>query len=379
MVGVVPQNPHYFEDTVLASDPDALAEAVAEAERWLNSCQKPAIVGGVEIHRFALQDELLALAEGSSIPITTTVLGKSIISETHPLFVGLYGGALSNDVVTRFVEESDCLLLLGTFMTDINLGIYTANLDPRKCIYATSEQLRIRHHHFHNVLLSDFIRELAARRPQPPRREIPQVPSLASERFELKPERPIRISRLIARLNESLNDETIVIADIGDALFAASELVIRGRTEFLSPAYYTSMGFSVPAALGTQMARPDLRTVVIVGDGAFQMTGNELSSLVRHKFPTIVIVLDNGGYGTERYLHPGDFAFNDVQPWAYHKLPEIYGGGRGYLIRTEGEFDAALRQAWADTSGVSLLHVVLDKSDHSRSLKHLTEKLAKRV
>ena len=379
MVSVVPKMPHGFEDTNLTSDPDVLAEAVGEAEQWLNSCQKPAIVGGVEIHRFALQDELLALAEGSQIPITTTMLGKSIISETNPLFVGLYGGAVGKDVVTRFVEESDCLLLLGTFMTDINLGIYTANLDPAKCIYATSEQLRIRHHHYHNVLLSDFMRELAARHPQPPRRKIPEVQSLATQKFVLKPAEPIRVSRMIARLNESLNDETVVIADIGDALFASTELVIRGRTEFLSPAYYTSMGFSVPAALGTQMARPDLRTVVIVGDGAFQMTGSELSSLVRHKFPTIIIVLDNGGYGTERFLHPGKFEFNEIQPWAYHKLPEVYGGGRGYLVRTEGEFDAALREALADTGNLSLIQVLLGKDDHSTSLRRLTEKLSKRV
>jgi indolepyruvate decarboxylase len=379
MVGVVPEMPHRFEDANLESDPDVLAEAVAEAVEWLNHCQKPAIVGGVEIHRFALHDELLALAEGSQIPMTTTMLGKSIISETHPLFVGLYGGAMGNDVVTRFVEESDCLLLLGTFMTDINLGIYTANLDPGKCIYATSEQLRIRYHHYHNVLLPDFMRELAARRPRPPRRSIPQVPSLATQKFVLKADEPIRVSRVIARLNESLDDETIVIADIGDALFSATELVIRGRTEFLSPAYYTSMGFSVPAALGTQMARPDLRTVVIAGDGAFQMTGSELSSLVRHKFPTIIIVLDNGGYGTERFLHPGKFDFNDIQPWAYHKLPEVYGGGRGYLVHTEGEFDAALRQALADRVNLSLIQVVLDKADHSTSLERLTEKLSKRV
>jgi indolepyruvate decarboxylase len=379
MVGVVPEAPHRFEDSQLVSDPDVLAEAVAEAERWLNSCQKPAIVGGVEIHRFGLQDELLTLAEGSQIPITTTMLGKSIIPETHPLFVGLYEGAMGNNEVTRFVEESDCLLLLGTFMTDINLGIYTANLDPSKCIYATSEQLRIRHHHFHNVMLADFMRELAARRPRPPRRSIPKVRSLGNEKFVLAPSEPIRVSRLIARLNESLTDETVVIADIGDALFAATELVIRGRTEFLSPAYYTSMGFSVPAALGAQMARPDLRTVVIVGDGAFQMTGTEFSSLARHKFPAIVIVLDNGGYGTERSLHAGDFAFNDIQPWAYHKLPEVYGGGTGYEVRSEGEFDAALRNAWADTTGPSLIQVHLDPTDQSTALARLTDKLSKRV
>jgi indolepyruvate decarboxylase len=379
MVGVVPAVPHQFQDTQLTSDPEPLAEAVAEAERWLNTCQKPAIVGGVEIHRFNLQDELLALAEGSGIPITTTMLGKSIIPETHPLFVGLYEGAMGNSEVTEFVEDSDCLLLLGTFMTDINLGIYTANLDPGRCIYATSEQLRIRHHHFHNVLLADFIRELAARRPHPPRRPIPKVQSLATKKFLLAPSEPIRISRLIARLNESLTDETVVIADIGDALFAATELVIRGRTEFLSPAYYTSMGFSIPAALGTQIARPHLRTVVLVGDGAFQMTGNELSSLIRNKFPTIVIVLDNGGYGTERFLHPGSFTFNDVQPWAYHRLPEVYGGGAGYLVRTEGEFDAALRSAWTDTKNLSLIQVHLDQADHSTALERLTEKLSKRV
>jgi len=379
MVGVVPEQPHRFEQTQLVSEPDALAEAVSEAERWLNSCQRPAIVGGVEIHRFGLQDDLLALAEGSQIPITTTMLGKSIIPETHPLFVGLYEGAMGNDEVTRFVEQSDCLLLLGTFMTDINLGIYTANLDPGKCIYATSEQLRIRHHHFHNVLLSDFMRELAARRPMPPRRPIPRVRSFASEKFVLEAAQPIRISRLMARLNESLTDETIVIADIGDALFAATELVIRGRTEFVSPAYYTSMGFSVPAALGAQIARPDLRTVVIVGDGAFQMTGAEISSIIRRKFATIVIVLDNGGYGTERFLHAGQFSFNDVQPWAYAKLPEVYGGGTGYEVRTEGDFDAALTRAWADTSGPSLIHVHLDRGDHSTALARLTEKLSKRV
>ena len=195
----------------------------------------------------------------------------------------------------------------------------------------------------------------------------------------LEPAEPIRISRLIARLNESLDDETVVIADIGDALFAATELVIRGRTEFLSPAYYTSMGFSVPAALGTQVARPDLRTVVIVGDGAFQMTGTELSSLVRHKLPTIVIVLDNGGYGTERFLHPGTFKFNDVQPWAYHKLPEVFGGGTGYDVRTEGDFDQALRKALADSSGPSLMQVRLAHDDHSTALERLTERLSKHV
>ena len=230
------------------------------------------IIAGVEIHRFGLQDELLALAEGSQIPITTTMLGKSIISETHPLFVGIYEGAMGNDEVTRFVEESDCVLLLGTFMTDINLGIYTAQLDPAKCIYATSEQLRIRPPSFSRRAAARLYSRLAARcrgrRGGDAARAEP-----GQGKFGCSPTSRSRISRLIPRLNESLDETTIVIADIGDALFAASELVIRGRRSSSARRTTRRWASAVPAALGAMFARPDLARWSLVGDGAFQMTG----------------------------------------------------------------------------------------------------------
>jgi len=184
---------------------------------------------------------------------------------------------------------------------------------------------------------------------------------------------------MIDRLDQQLEDKTVVIADVGDSLFGATELTTHGTTEFISPAYYTSMGFAVPAALGVHVARADARVVAIVGDGAFQMTGMELSNLVRHKFPTVVIILDNTGYGTERLLHPGDWAFNDIHPWHYHRLPEVLGGGKGYLIRTEGEFDQALRAAWADRSGPSILQVIIDATDSSQALANLAERMSKTV
>jgi indolepyruvate decarboxylase len=226
--------------------------------------------------------------------------------------------------------------------------------------------------------LGDFIRALAARRPTPPQRVLPPQPQQNGEKFIVRPDAPVTIRRLTARLNEVLNDEAVVIADIGDSLFAATELVVRERTEFISPAYYTSMGFAVPAALGVHVARSDLRTVVIVGDGAFQMTGMELSTLVRHRYPAIIILLDNGGYGTERFLHP-QCNFNDINPWHYHKLPEVLGGGTGYDIHTEGELDNALNRAWADTSGPSLLQVHISPDDISTALRRLAERLSKRV
>lgn len=381
MVHVVPHVAHTYHGWEHVTDPGALDEAVQETLNWLSTSKKPIIIAGVEIHRFGWQEKLLALAEHLQIPIAATMLGKSVIRETHPLYIGLYEGAMGRPEVTQYVEESDCVLLLGAFMTDLNLGIYTANLDPGKCIYATSEQLRIRHHHYRGVVLGDFLDELLRRRPRPCPRPIPDGlrPQSASEAFRVCPEAPITLRRLIERLNQQLDDETIVIADIGDSLFAATELVTHERTEFISPAYYTSMGFAVPACVGALAARPQARVVAICGDGAFQMTGMELSTAVRYGLSPIVIVLDNAGYGTERVLHPGNWKFNEIGAWNYAKIPEVIGGGKGYLVRTEGEFEQALTAAWQDRTQFSLLHVRIDPNDVSPTLRRLAERLAKRI
>jgi indolepyruvate decarboxylase len=218
---------------------------------------------------------------------------------------------------------------------------------------------------------------LVRAKPKAAARKLPPRPQQACEKFVLRPSDPITITRLMSRLNESLDSKTVVIADVGDAMFAATELVVRERTEFIAPAYYTSMGFAVPAALGADVANPDLRVVAVVGDGAFQMTGMELSTIVRHGYAPIVIVLDNKGYGTERFLHPGDF--NDINPWKYHELPNILGGGKGYEVRTEGEFDDALRAAWDDRSAMSLIQVHIGLEDRSTALDRLAQRLSKRV
>ena len=379
MVHVVPEGPHLHTHHTPVSNPETLAEAVADATRRIAESQNAVIIAGVEIQRFGLQAELLRLAEGAGIPIASTMLGKSVVDEQHPLFVGLYEGAMGREDVTRFVEQSDCIILLGESLTDINTGIFTANLPPSRSIFATSELLRISHHRYEDVLLSDFVRGLVEAGLKKTPRKLPRRPEKCAGPWRPKPGEPITIRRLIARLNQALDDTMVVIADPGDALFASSELVVHGQTTYISPAYYTSMGFSVPGALGVAIARPDLRPVVLVGDGAFQMTGMELSTIVRHGLSPIVIVLDNQGYGTERILHPGNHRFNDIHPWRYDKLPEILGSGRGYAVHTEEDFDTALRAALSDAEQMHLLHVHIDVNDRSITLDRLASKLQARI
>jgi len=359
-----------------SSDRHTLAEALADVQQMVASSKRPVILAGVEIHRFGLQDALIKLAEKTGIPITSSLLGKSVVAENHPLFVGVYEGRMCRDEVRQFVEESDCILMLGCFLTDIDMAGDLDRLNDDRCIYATSEDIRIRRHHYQNVLLADFLHGLlktdlraATRAPLPSGRGAQQTAPPTAARITLR--------RMIQRLNGFLDENMVVIADIGDSLFAASELVVHERTEFISPAYYTSMGFAVPGSVGASFARPDLRPLVIVGDGAFQMTGTELTTIARHDLNPIVIVLNNRIYGTEEAILQG--AFNVLYEWQYHRMTDLLGKGWSCEVRTEQDFDAALKQARANTASFSLLNVHLSESDRSPALERLAKGLGRRL
>ena len=281
-----------------SSEPLVMAEAVGEAAAMINASEKPVIVAGVEIQRFGLQDEVLRLIEKTGIPVVATILSKSVISEFHPSYLGLYQGAMGDEFVRECVESSDCLILLGALMTDIDFGISASPIEQRHSIYVTSEKLSIRHHNFENVRLHDFIRNLINANLK--MREPIRLKSHGSQDFfSIDIGKKITVQHLFNRLASFITTDSIVIADVGDCLFGALDLVIPQAREFLAPAFYTSMGFAVPASIGAQLANPKLRPIVVVGDGAFQMTGMEISSAVRYKLNPIVIVLNNGGYGTE--------------------------------------------------------------------------------
>jgi indolepyruvate decarboxylase len=142
-----PGMPHHKPaDLHESSDPVALRASLAEAAAMINRAKQPVILADVEVHRFGLQKELLRLIEKTNIPAAATIMGKSVIGENYPFYLGVYEGAMGRAEVRRYVEQSDCLLMLGVFMTDINMGVFTARLNPACCISATSEKLSIGHH-----------------------------------------------------------------------------------------------------------------------------------------------------------------------------------------------------------------------------------------
>jgi TPP-dependent 2-oxoacid decarboxylase len=359
------------------SDPAALEEAIGEVRAMLAAAKRPCILAGAEIGRFGLHDDLARLVELLNVPIASTLLGKSIIREDHPLYVGVYGGLIARDEVQKFVNESDCLLILGSILSDVeDVDAQSPLLTEGRTIHATADRVAIKHHRYDAIRFQDFVRAVGqASLPSFPSRLLPAPPPAVSK--TIAPDAPITLNGLFLHVDSVLNDKTIVIADVGESLFAAADLHVHRRFEFLSPAYYTSMGFAVPAALGASCADPSLRPIVLVGDGAFQMTGSELSSCVRYgQFP-IVIVLNNRGYSTEREILDGPF--NDVHEWQYERICDLIGGGVGTRIATQGEFERGLAAALTDKSRIHVLNVLLNPADRSPSMVRLARRLGKKL
>ena len=359
------------------ADPEELKEALEDVGRRLAKAKKPLLMIGVEVHRFGLQEEAVKLAERLNIPMCTSLLGKSAVADTHPLSIGVYAGAMGREAVREYVEESDLLIMLGVFMTDMNLGIFTGRLDPARCVLATSEGCQVSRHRYAHVPLDAFLTGLKSLPPRPRPRGMPADLKPKLPQYHAEPAAPITMNRLLLKVNAALEADMIVIADVGAALFGSTDMIMARRTEFLAPAYYTSMGYAVPAAIGASFAQPQGRPLVLVGDGAFQMTGMELSTAARFGFAPIVVVLNNRGYTTERFILEGPF--NDITNWHFHQLPALLGAGRGFEVRTEGELDAAFDAAVADRTQFSILNVHLEKLDCSAALERLGQELGNKT
>jgi indolepyruvate decarboxylase len=351
-------------------------EAIREAAEMINEAKKPVILTGVELLRYSQHHLLKQLVEKTNIPVASTILSKSAIGERHPLYLGVYEGGMSQEAVREYVETSDCVIMLGVFLTDINMGVFTAKLDQSKSIHSTSEKTSIRYHAYSSVYLSGFMQGLI--KADIHKREDIRLESIATPAvFKAVAGKKITLESVFKKLESVLTDDTFVISDTGDALFAATDIAVPKTAEFMASAYYASLGFAVPASVGVQLALPHLRPIVIVGDGAFQMTGMELATVARNKLNPIIIVLNNYGYGTERPILDG--AFNNVYPWRHSQIPLVLNAGKGFDIETEDELDQALQEAFKNTESYSILDVHLDPHDFSKGLKRLTEALRERV
>ncbi len=362
---------HRVAPTPQPPDPDALREVMVEVAGRLNGSRRPVIYAGVEIERFGLIKKLVALAEKLGLPVVTSMDGKAVFPETHRNFVGIYMGKVGSAEAREAVEGSDCVLMLGAFMTDVSTGLFTARVDRATLISASSEEVSVSHHRYPGVTLVDLMERLLASRSMKrhalrlPRRAAPSAGSRSAD---------LTTRGIVEELNAFLTPGRFtVVADVGDCMYACVDL----RTDtFLGPGYYNSMGFGVPAAIAAALAWPKRRAVALVGDGGFQMTGMDLGTAKTHGLRPIVILFNNGGFATMQAI-AGKKGYFTVAQWDYVRIAESLGG-RAVQVRGREGFRAALKEA-LDSRVFFLIEAMLSPADISPTWRRIADEVRSRL
>jgi indolepyruvate decarboxylase len=363
---------------VPGGDPAALDAAVARASALLEAAGEggTTVLAGIELARFGLGAEAVALIEQLGARFVTTVQAKAVLPETHPAFAGVYIGELGEDAPREAVDGAGAVLALGSLLTDLDLGLDTARFDRRRLIVAAGDRVRVGRRVFRGVALPDFVRRLRVAAPAAggsrpaaptPLAGSPPAPVVAPAVAGA----PLTARRFFELVRRAIDPGAVVLADVGDAMISIAGVPMPAGVTVLCQAFYASVGWSVPAAVGASFAAPARALLGFVGDGAFQMAGQELSTLVRHGRGAAVFVLDNGGYLMERTLHEGPF--NDLNPWRYAELGAVYGGPPGLVAATEVGLEAALDRAAAHPGELTLVQVRLGPRDASDTLRRFGE------
>ena len=359
---------------VTGADDEATAQALSVLIERIAQSSRTVILPGHEIHRWQLQDRLVEMLEKTGIAAGSMFIGKAEFLEHLPQCLGSYQGAASLEDVRNYIEEADTVIYLGAVPSDLNLGGFTAKLTGEQTVTAWNNRLEMSEGSFENISIVDVVDGLASGLPanimSDENRPVQSFMHRPGMDYEVDPHAAVTSQRFYDRLADFFRPNDIVLADASCA-FNLAHTQFPEKTEFIASNYWASIGMGFGAALGACFAAGGKQRVIAVeGDGSFQMTAQELSSMIRYGMSPIVIVINNQGYTAERFIHDGDF--NDIPGWRYHKLPETFGGGVGIEVRTEGELEMALEQA-ADSTGdkLVLIEVHIDAYDVSDGFRTL--------
>jgi indolepyruvate decarboxylase len=335
-----------------ASNADALEAATDAIVDALARARTACVLPGILIARSGLQTKMQAVIDRSGLPFATMFMDKSVLDEQQPGFVGMYDGAIMSEEVRAFVEGCDQVLAIGTLASDFNTGAFTARLDPAKTI-------GIGHHHAHaggrtyaNVELADVLGALAKKLTK---RDWKRIAATSLGEKSGSGGDPITVEALYPRWAEFLGPGDILVGETGTASMGLGFALMPKGATFHNQTLWGSIGWATPAAVGTAVAAPDRRVMLVTGEGSHQLTVQEIGQFARLGLKPVIFVLNNNGYLIERLLcKDPEIAYNDVAPWRYAELPHAFGCDGWFTTRvtTCAEFDAALEQAGKADTGV---------------------------
>lgn len=355
--------------------PDIQDKIKTNLVNLLSNAKRPLIWAGAEIDRYEVKQEFLELLKVSGLPFVTEPLSKTVVPETHPQFYGVYWGQLGTPELTQYVEQADILINLGAWLSALNTGYYTAKLPKHSHqIIAAKKVLSIGETKFDNVFLKQavlFLIELFKNGTLKKFRSIPEFKQTKLEPYKPQNNSPITLERFYQRLSSFIDDSTLMVVEPGEsAFFNSMNMRLKENCLYVGQGIYQSIGYGIPAALGAGIADAgERRMIVLSGDGAFQLSCQEMANIYRNNLNAIIFVFNNDGYLIQRAFHDGPF--NNILQWRYHLLPKVFADDfASYVVKDELELEKALQQAQNNKTKPTFIEVIVEKK-HGAAVERL--------
>ncbi|HEY4018051.1 MAG TPA: thiamine pyrophosphate-binding protein [Pseudonocardiaceae bacterium] len=348
------------------SDNERLASASKAIVARFNAAKTPAVLVDLDTARFGVAPEITQLAQKLSMPIACVNTAKAVIDETLPNYIGMYTGAGSNPAVRTAIESSDCLLTIGYRRVDTTSGYFSDNL-PASTISASGYAVEVDGVNYQAVTLKDLLDAvIGAVNPVSGR----TIPRAAAAPAAPKPaaSSPLTQAAMWQAVQGFVQKGDVIIAEDGTSEAGGWGLSLPSGCTFITQAVWGSIGYTVGSLLGTLFAAPSRRHLLCVGDGSFQLTAQELSTMLRHDLKPVILLVNNGGYTIERAILGKNAPYNDVANWSYAQLAQVFRPGSNALsvrVQTVGDFQNALN---TNHDGLMFIEAVLGPDDASAGL-----------
>lgn len=348
----------------ILSDETSLIEASSRITDLIKNASNPVIITDSLIKRFTSEYETERFINKSNIPFCSFLMGKGIIDESHKNYLGTFLGKTLSAELLDILNSSDCVVSIGTIYCDFNTFNAPLNFKPDDMINIQGNYVTVQNKKYENVYMKDLLKHLSENIEKQKSKKIPQINGY--QKTQISKIENLDSEYLYPRIQEFLKPNDIFICDTGIALFGTAPMKFPDKIKFENQFFWASIGWGTPAALGTNLAKIYRRTILLTGEGAHQLTVQEISNIISHNLHPVIIVINNSGYTIERMLskNPND-NYNNINSWDYTKLPAIFGKNVfAGQARTNKEFDDLLKLAETEQkTKMCYIEVFTEKSD----------------
>ncbi|GGI04152.1 MULTISPECIES: alpha-keto acid decarboxylase family protein [Mammaliicoccus] len=293
-------------------------------EQKLQTAKQPVIITGHEINSFKLHDELEQFVEQTQIPVAQLSLGKGAFNEESPYYMGIYDGSIAEEKIRDYVDNSDAILNIGAKLTDSATAGYSYGFD-------IDDVVMINHHDFklNDTVTSEFtLSNLVDGLLNIQYKNETHFPeNIRAEKGDYTIDNaPLTQETYFKMMQDFIGIDDIILAEQGTSFFGAYDLNLYKDNTFIGQPLWGSIGYTLPATIGTQMSDLYRRNILLIGDGSLQLTAQDISTMIREDLKPVIFVINNDGYTVERKIHGENQPYNDIHMWDYKLLPAVFGG-----------------------------------------------------